>query len=145
MQDNTTHRGTGSRNYSHRHGGQRKRSSSWIEADDPHPIPTKRTQFDQNHTFSSSSTSVGPSDFRTPYRRSLSSLSTTAVSRRLPSSSFRPLPGQDQQRRQLNPQNPTKVERVVSRLRIYMDTCLKDVKEQLRTWEKKGTCLSCLY
>src|SRR5947207_8902734 len=125
MQDNPTHRGTGSRIHSHRHGGQRKRSLSSIEADDPHPTPThptKRTQFDRNHTFSSSSTSVGPSDF---YRRSLSSLSTTAVSRPLRSSSFRPLPGQDPQRRQLNPQNPTKIERAVSRLRIYMNTCLK--------------------
>ena len=134
MKDNAAHRGTGSRN------GQRKQPASGVEADDAHPIPThttKRTQFGHNHTFSSSSTSIGPSDFRTSHRRSLSSLSRTAVSRRLPSSS-RAL---DPQRRQLNPQSPTRVERAVSQLRMYMDDCLKDVKEQLRTWENNGTPL----
>ena len=40
---------------------------------------TTHTQFDHNHTFSSSSTSIGPSDFRTSHRRSLSSLSRTAA------------------------------------------------------------------
>ena len=135
--DNAARRGTGSRNR-----GQRKRALSFVEADHPPTVAartTRRTQDDHTKTFSSSSTSLLASHSRTTHHRSLSSLSRTAVPSRRPSSSSRHLSSPDRPRRQPNPQNPTKVERAVSQLRIYMDTCLNDVKEQLRTWEKNGT------